>query len=220
MHPSLALIFRRALVLVTLALCISVVAPAAEASQQGEAFIASNIQKGMAILNDRGLSESQRREGFSHFLIGLTDMKRIALYTLGQYRRGASPADLEAFQSAFQDYASAVYQSYFSRYSGQSLKVIGSMPGTSSTNEVVRTQLIDPNERGQQPAEVDFRVYFDRGAPAVLDFSYGGIWLAETERNDFTGFLGQNGGDIHALVNHLTEMARQFRSGGRPGRQE
>lgn len=221
MRPSLALLFRRALVLVTLALCISVIAPAAEASPQGENYISSNIQRGMAILNDRSLSEAQRREGFSHFLIGLTDMKRIALYTLGQYRRGASPSDVEAFQAAFQDYASAVYQSYFSRYSGQTLKVIGSMPGTSSTNEVVRTQLIDPNERGgQQPAEVDFRVYFDRGAPAVLDFSYGGIWLAETERNDFTGFLGQNGGDLHALITHLTDMARQFRSGGRPNRQE
>lgn len=207
-------LLRRALVLITLALAVTVLAPAAEASTQGEQFIANNVQKGLSILNDRSLSEAQRRDQFAHFLVTLTDMKRIALYTLGQYRRGAAPSDIDAFSNAFQDYAVAVYQSYFARYSGQTLKVIGSAPGSSSTNEIVRTVLIDPTEHnGQQPPEVDFRVYYDRGAPVVLDFSYGGIWLAETERNDFSGFLGQNGGDLHALVNHLGQLARQFRSG-------
>jgi phospholipid transport system substrate-binding protein len=217
MRP-LALLLRRALVLATLALAVSVLAPAAEASTQGEQFIANNVQKGLSILNERGLSDAQRREQFSRFLLNLTDMKRIALYTLGQYRRGASQADLDQFSNAFQDYAVSVYQSYFARYSGQTLKVIGSAPGSSSTNEIVRTVLVDPSDRtGQPPPEVDFRVYFDRGAPTVLDFSYGGIWLAETERNDFSGFLGQNGGDIHALVSHLGVLARQFRSGPRQG---
>jgi phospholipid transport system substrate-binding protein len=217
MRP-LAILLRRALVLVTLALAVSVLAPAAEASTQGEQFIANNVQRGLSILNDRSLSQAQRRDQFSRFLLNLTDMKRIALYTLGQYRRGASQADLDQFSNAFQNYAVAVYQSYFERYSGQTLKVIGSAPGSSSTNDVVRTVLVDPSDRtGQPPPEVDFRVYYDRGGPSVLDFSYGGIWLAETERNDFSGFLGQNGGDIHALVNHLGDLARQFRSGPRQG---
>jgi phospholipid transport system substrate-binding protein len=218
MRSSLALVLRRALVIVTLALAVSVFAPAAEASTQGETYISANVQKGLSILNDRSLSEDQRRVQFSHFLLTLTDMKRIALYTLGQYRRGASQTQLDEFSSAFQDYAVAVYQSYFARYSGQTLKVVGSAPGSSSTNEIVRTVLIDPNERnGQPPPEVDFRVYYDRGPPIVLDFSYGGIWLAETERNDFSGFLGQNGGDIHALILHLGQLTKQFRSAPRQG---
>ena len=214
MRLSLAAFPRHARILVTLALAVSVLAPAAEASPQGEQFIANNVQKGLSLLNDRSLSEVQRRDQFSHFVINLTDMKRIALFTLGQYRRGASQADLDQFSSAFQDYAVAAYQSYFGRYSGQTLKVVGSVPGSSSTNEVVRTVLVDPNDRsGQQPPEIDFRVYFDHGTPAVLDFSYAGIWLAETERNDFDGFLGQNGGNIHALVDHLGVLVRQFKAG-------
>src|SRR5215467_66878 len=163
MRSPLPLFLRRALVLITLALALSVLAPAAEASTQGEQFIANNVQKGLSILNDRALSEAQRRNQFSRFLLNLTDMKRIALYTLGQYRRGASQGDLDQFSNAFQDYAVAVYQSYFARYSGQTLKVIGSAPGSSSTNDIVRTVLVDPNDRtGQPPPEVDFRVYFDR----------------------------------------------------------
>ena len=217
MQTYLGILARHALVIVTMALAISVLAPAAEATSQtqSEQYIDQNIQKGLSILNNRSLSEAQRREQFSHFVLNLTDMHRIALYTLGQYRRGASQADLDQFTQAFQDYATAVYQSYFSRYSGQKLQVIGSAPGSSPTNSIVRTVLIDPNQKGQEP-EVDFRVYTDRGQPQVLDFSYGGIWLAETERNDFTGFLGQNGGDLRTLIAHLNQLAQQFRTGQAP----
>jgi phospholipid transport system substrate-binding protein len=215
MRSYFRILARHTLVAVTLALTLSVLAaPAAEAATPAEQYISQNIQHGLGILNNRSLSVAQRRDQFAHFLVNLTDMKRIALYTLGQYRRSASPADLDAFSAAFENYATAVYQSYFSRYSGQTLQILGSSPGSSDNNSIVRTVLIDPTDKsGQQPPEVDFRVYTDRGAPVVLDFSYGGIWLAETERNDFTGFLGQNGGDIHALINHLTQLAQQFRSG-------
>jgi phospholipid transport system substrate-binding protein len=217
MRTYLGTLARHALVIVTMALAISVLTPAAEASStQSEQYISDNIQKGLSILNNRSLSETQRRDQFSHFLLNLTDMKRIAMYTLGQYRRGASQADLDQFASAFQDYATAVYQSYFTRYSGQTLKVIGSAPGSSPTNSIVRTVLNDPTDRNGQQPEVDFRVYTDKGSPTVLDFSYGGIWLAETERNDFSGFLGQNGGDLHALITHLGQLSQQFRSGQVP----
>jgi phospholipid transport system substrate-binding protein len=213
MRSYFRILARHLLVAATLALTISVLAPAAEASTPSEQFISQNIQRGLGILNNKSLSEAQRRDQFAHFLVTLTDMKRIALYTLGQYRRGASPADLDAFSAAFENYATAVYQSYFSRYTGQTLQIVGSSPGSSDTNSIVRTVLVDPNDRNGQPPEVDFRVYTDRGGPVVLDFSYGGIWLAETERNDFTGFLGQNGGDLHALITHLGQLAQQFRSG-------
>ncbi len=98
-------------------------------------------------------------------------MKRIADFTLGQYRRTASPADLAAFEGAFQNYAIAVYQSYFTKYAGQTLKVTGSQARTPD-DFIVATQLIDPNDHsGQQPLEVDFRVRTDTGKPVVVDFS-------------------------------------------------
>src|ERR1022692_4931365 len=87
----------------------------ARAANAAEAFVDDNIHKGLDILNNKTLSTEQRRSQFEGFLLGLTDMKRIADFTLGQYRRGASPADLAAFDAAFQTYAVAVYQSYFAR---------------------------------------------------------------------------------------------------------
>ncbi|HEX4118634.1 MAG TPA: ABC transporter substrate-binding protein [Rhizomicrobium sp.] len=177
-----------------------------------EDYVQNNINKGLAILNNKQLAAEQRRTQFETFLLGLTDMKRIADFTLGQYRRTANPAELVAFEGAFQNYATAVYQSYFAKYAGQTLKVTGSQARTPD-DFIVATQLIDPSDHsGQEPLEVDFRVRTDTGKPVVVDFSVAGIWLALEERDQFTAFLGQNNGNIPMLVSHLSELAKQFRN--------
>ncbi len=203
-------ITRRAVVALGLLMAVPAL-PAAAATNPAEQFIADNIHKGFDLLNNKSLSPVQRRAQFEQFLLGIADMKRIAVFTLGNYRRSASPADLEAFDTAFQNYAVSVYQSYFSKYAGQSLKVTGSQV-RSADDVVVQTQLIDPNDRsGQPPVEVDFRVRTDTGRPVVTDVAYSGIWLALEERDQFTAFLGQNGGNLRTLVNHLNELARQYK---------
>jgi phospholipid transport system substrate-binding protein len=209
-------IARRAAIALLVAAGTSLFAQASQAATPAETYVSDNVQRGLAILNNHGISDGQRREQFEHFLLGLTDMRRIALFTLGQYRRSASPAEQDAFAQAFQNYATAVYQSYFSRYAGQTLQVTGSV-SNGPGDDVVRTAMIDPNEQnGQQPLEVDFRVNTQGPKPVVLDFSVGGIWLALEERDQFTAFLGQNGGDIKALIAHLGDLAKQFRNGGPP----
>ncbi|HEY2835768.1 MAG TPA: ABC transporter substrate-binding protein [Rhizomicrobium sp.] len=196
---------------VTLAAGLSVTSPVM-AANPAEEFVQENIHRGLEILNNKQLPADQRRTQFEGFLLGLTDMKRIADFTLGQYRRSASPADVTAFEVAFQNYAVAVYQSYFTKYAGQTLKVTGSQARTPD-DFIVATQLIDPNDSGQQPLEVDFRVRTDSGKPVVVDFSVAGIWLALEERDQFTAFLGQNNGNVRTLITHLSDLAKQFRTG-------
>lgn len=196
--------------LMCLALCAGGAA-AASAPPPAEAYVQANVQIGLALLNNHTESTDQKREHFEHFILGLTDMKRIANFTLGQYKRTATPQEQEAFAAAFQNYAVAVYQSYFAKYSGQTLRVTGSQqraPGDT----IVTTQLIDPNDKsGQQPLEVDFRVLSDAGRLVVIDFSVAGIWLALEERDQFSAFLGQNNGSIPTLISHLRELAKTYK---------
>jgi phospholipid transport system substrate-binding protein len=204
---------RRSLLALAALLPLALATPAAAAGNAAENYVTDNIHKGLELLNNRSLSAPQKREQFESFLIGLTDMKRIAMFTLGQYRRTASPADLDAFAAAFQNYAAAVYQSYFAKYAGQTLKVTGSTERAPG-DFIVATALIDPNDKsGQPPLEVDFRVRTDAGKPVVVDFSVAGIWLALEERDQFTAFLGQNNGNITALIGHLADLAKQYRNG-------
>jgi phospholipid transport system substrate-binding protein len=175
-----------------------------------EALVANNIHKGLEILNDTKLSAAQRRGEFQTFLLGVTDMKRIAIFTLGQYGRTASPADKDAFGAAFQDYAVAVYQSYFDKYAGQTLQVTGSSERAPG-DFIVATNMIDPADHsGHTPLSISFRVRTDTGTPVIVDFSVEGIWLALEERDQFSAFLGQNGGSIAALISHLNELRSKF----------
>ena len=184
---------------------------AANAPPPAEAYVQSNVQAGLSILNSRASSTEQKREQFEHFILGLTDMKRIANFTLGQYRRSATPQEQDAFAAAFQNYAIAVYQSYFSKYSGQTLKVTGSQEH-SAGDTIVTTQMIDPNDRsGQQPLQVDFRVLNDGNRLVVIDFSVAGIWLALEERDQFSSFLGQNDGSIPTLISHLKALTKTYK---------
>lgn len=206
-------ILRRAFLALAVGAAASLMASLPAQANPAEDYVQNNINKGLAILNNHQLAADQRRAQFETFLLGLTDMKRIADFTLGQYRRTASPADLAAFEAAFQNYATAVYQSYFSKYAGQTLKVTGSQT-RSADDFIVATQLVDPNDHsGQEPLEVDFRVRTDTGKPVVVDFSVAGIWLALEERDQFTAFLGQNNGNVRMLVSHLGDLAKQFRNG-------
>jgi len=197
---------RRALLLAALLSTSAVMtAGPAAAATVAESFVGENISKGLDILRDKKLTTVQRRDQFETLLLGLVDVRRIGLFTLGQYRRNAPPEDVEAFLNAFKNYATAAYQSYFARYTNQTLKVTGSTQRTP-TDFIVQTLLIDPNSN-QQPAEVDFRVRTDTGKPVLVDVAYQGIWLSLEERDQFVAFLGQNNGNIRTLIAHLSELA-------------
>ena len=183
----------------------------ASAATPAEAFIADNIQKGLSILNDRQLSEADRADRFQQLLLGLTNTKRIAAFTLGQYVRTAPQADRDEFAAAFQDYSIAVYRSYLAKYAGQSLKVTGSSQ-RAPDDFIVTTVMVDPNDRsGQRPLEVDFRVRTDSGRPELTDISVLGVWLALSQRDQFVAFLAQNNGDVKALTAHMRQTAAQYR---------
>lgn len=194
-----------------LPLLLSALAPAILANSANAApdvaatFVGDNIHKGLEILNDKKLTSVQRRDQFQDFLLTLIDVRRIALFTLGQYRRTAPPGDIEAFVNAFKNYAVASYQSYFERYTGQTLKVTGSIE-RAPTDYIVSTQLLDPSS-SEAPLDVDFRVRTDTGRPVLVDVAVGGIWLSLEERDQFVAFLGQNNGNIRSLIDHLSELA-------------
>jgi phospholipid transport system substrate-binding protein len=202
---SLPLMRRAVLAMAVLLAVPLLTARPAAAANVAEAFVGDNIHKGLEILNNKKLSTVQRRDQFETFLLGLVDVRRIGLFTLGQYRRTAPPEDVEAFVGAFKNYAVAAYQSYFAKYSGQTLKVTGSTE-RSPTDFIVATQLMDP-ATNQPPLEVDFRVRTDTGKPVLVDVSVSGIWLSLEERDQFVAFLGQNNGNVRTLIAHLSDMA-------------
>jgi len=185
----------------------------AQAATPAETYIQQNIDRGYTILNNTGLSQDARRSQFRDFMLGLTDMRRIAQFTLGQYANSASKAELDEYATAFGEYAISVYESRLGKYKGQTLKVTGSVE-RAADDIVVNADVVDPAKTGAQPIKAAFRVRkTSDGRSIVTDMQVEGIWLAISQRSDFTSFLQQNGGKVPTLTAHLRQQTDKIRSG-------
>jgi phospholipid transport system substrate-binding protein len=172
------------------------------AASPAEDFVATNIQAGFNILNDGGTAPAERRQRFADFLLGLTDVRRVAVFMLGRYAAGAAQSDLDGYIAAYQNYLVSTYQSYFQLYAGQSLKVV------SSRERAAGDFIVTANVVGQSgaPLDVDFRVRTDGAKPVLVDVAVAGVWLALAQRDQFLATLAQNNGDIKALTGHLQAL--------------
>jgi len=177
-----------------------------------ENAVRADVQRGMNILNDHSLSDAARRAQIRELFTSLTDIRRIALFTLGPMRQYAKPAQIDQFVDAFRNYAVAAYEAQLTDYSGQYLRVTGSIQ-TAPDNYIIKTVLVDPkgtSRRQAEPIEVDLRVANDNGRYVVTDLGVGGIWLALEERDQFTAFLEDHSGDFGALIVHLKVLTERL----------
>src|SRR4051794_25906898 len=172
------------------------------AANAAEDFVAGSILKGFDILNDASAGAAERRQRFATFLLGLTDVRRVALFLLGPYAAKSAPADIDDYVAAYREYIMSVYQAYFALYAGQSLRVTSSREHAPG-DVIVSTEMTG----GNGGAPIDFRVRTDGATPLLLDVAVGGVWLALAQRDQFTSVLAQNNGDVKALAAHLRRIA-------------
>jgi phospholipid transport system substrate-binding protein len=188
-----------------LALLVAIGISGARAANPAESFVQSGIERSYAILNDDSLSGTARQEQFRALLLSIVDIRRVALFTLGPYARNASQGDLDAFQRAFADFLTVVYQRGLETYS--SPKITGSTE-RAADDVIVNVTANSPNGRGS----LAFRVRSANGsAPLVTDLQVEGAWLAINQRSDFTAYLQQHGGDLAALAAELDKRTAQVR---------
>lgn len=180
-------------------------------------FVQDSVTAGLAILNDVNLTKGQKDTQFRTFLLSLTDLGRIADYTLGPAKQTTSPADLAAFEDAFRRFALATYETEFTKFSGQTLKVVREIP-ISPNVTMVTTQLIDPHARQRQkPIEVDFRIFGSRGYFSIGDVTVMDVDLAITAQDQFHEFLWQHNDNVRALTAELTRRTDRMTATGLVG---
>ena len=151
-------------------------------------------------------------------MLSATDMQRIARFTLGAYADNASASELRNFEDAFIEHDLVLYSAWLSRYKGQLFHVAGSAK-RAPDDIVVKADFVIPADPNGPHSEVDFQVRKRAdGRSVITDIRVEGIWLAVSERGEFTGFLESHHGSIAALTHHLQSVARQIFTGrGQPG---
>ena len=200
------------LILVSAAICTVAMLTAAPAlaSSPAETFVQQNVDKGIAILKDKSMDDSDRRAAIRKLLANLLDTKKIGLFALGAARDTAPQGVLDAYVSAFNDFMIASYVSRLDGYGGQSLNVTSSVERAPG-DFIVTAVLVDPSAPADpDPVKIVFRVLDENGALALVDASIAGVWLGLAQRDDFGGYLSQHQGSIPALTAHLQAMTANF----------
>lgn len=196
---------------VTLALNVPQAHAASGSGEQdqiaAENYVRGNLEKGLAVLNNRSVPDTERGAQLRAFLNSLIDTRRLALFSLGLGTQSATPAQIDKFVGTFGDYAISYYETMLLKYySGQTVRVTGCSKDDSNDFEVM-VELLGPagqqDQSQKQPIEVDFRLVDAGGHFSVTDVAVAGVWLGEQERGRIYDYLLQTNGNIGGVIARL-----------------
>jgi phospholipid transport system substrate-binding protein len=175
----------------------------AAADDGARAFTQTLIDKGFGILRDTRMDKASRVAGFNAFVVQHMDARKTALFTLGNYRRGAPDGVVEPFVEAFTAYSTAIYGAHLVDYAASTLRVTGDV--TNKPGDVTVMTLAEGGTL-REPLRIAFRLAAD-GALQNHRRTGRGIWLSVEQREQFASVLAQNRGDIASLTASLKDRA-------------
>ena len=182
--------------------------------QPAEILVQQNVDQGIAILRDSALAPQQRADKVRALLKEMVDTKRVALFTLGTYARSASPAELQTFQTAFSGYTTELLLRNVADNPDERISVTGST-ARSQDDVIVSAKLFGSMRTNGAPVNLAFRVRKNEtGAETVVDVQVEGVWLALSQRDDFSAWLQQHQGDVTGLAHELETRSEKISHDG------
>lgn len=189
-----------------IALCAATFAATpAHADENAELFVARILEEANDVFE--APDRAARDAGVERLVDAYVDMKRVAMFVLGQYARQITDEQKALYFPLFRRYSTTIYQEALAEYSGQRLEVTGSVD--RAANDIVVSSKIADAKPGDQLAELTFtwRVYRSAdGKMAVVDSGADGVWLAIEQQSQFKSVIANNGGGnagIDALIADL-----------------
>ncbi|GBU12290.1 ABC transporter substrate-binding protein [Enterobacterales bacterium] len=140
-------------------------------------------------------------------LLPFVQIKYAGALVLGRYYKDATPAQREAYFSAFGDYLQQAYGQALALYNNQSYTVQPEQPYANQDIIAIRVTIVDPN--GRPPVRLDFqwRKNTKTGDWQAYDMIAEGVSMISTKQNEWADILRQKG--IDGLTERLKQAAAQ-----------
>ena len=185
--------------------------PAARADPTSAAtFVQLSVDKEFAILNDTSVAQQERETRSRALLRSIIDIKRVAMFALGPYARDASDKQIDDFVNAFSDYFLNMFHSDLGQGSGGGTIAITGATARGVDNVIVTASVAGAGTRSPtgMPMNLAFRVRKNAaGNDTIVDVLVGAISMAVTQRDEFSSFLQQHGGNMDQLSEELEKRA-------------
>jgi len=162
-----------------------------------KAFIQQSGQQLQSIINSSA-PQAQKADQLRQLVNSIVAVDRVGDYVLGRYLNVATPQQHAQFQQLFHQLLSYNITYQITAYQGVTVTVNG--VAQQSNDMVVDTTVASP---GRQPAVVGWAVDEINGSPKIVDVIVAGTSLRITTRNDYSGVITDNGGQVSALLNAM-----------------
>ena len=173
-------------------------------------FVKALGDRAINLLTQSKVSDEQQETRFRLLLREGFAVDKIGRFVLGKYRRKATSEELDEFLKLFEDYIVSLYSSAFRNYSGETFAVSRVVKTRSARDTMVVTHInpeTDPN-----PTKVVFQVRYSKDVYKILDVKIQGVSMIVTQRDEFTGFIRNNGGKVSALITALRKKTEALKT--------
>ena len=174
-----------------------------ENSSDPKEFIQEIVDDAKKILVATNSSE-YKTEKLAEIAKAKVDIRGIALYSLGSYRKQLSKNELNEYFVLFEAYFLKSFTSRLTVYSDPKINVI-SAEKKSEKYTIVSSILIATNKKPE--VKIEWRVYTkDPNNLLIRDLIVEGLSLARTQKEEFSSIIESNDGNIKALFIKLKEF--------------
>ena len=150
-------------------------------------------------------SKEFKTKKLSEMALKTVDIKGVAYYSLGNYRKELNDEQMKEYLSLFEKYFLKSFTSRLTDYSDPKIEVL-STDVLNTKYTIVKSLLLATDKK---PAvNIEWRVYTKNpDKPLIRDLIIEGLSLARTQKEEFASVIETNNGDITKLFITLKEFA-------------
>jgi len=172
-------------------------------SSDPKQFIQEIVDEAKKILIETNTKEFKTTK-LSEMALRTVDIKGVAYYSLGHYRKELNDKQLKEYLALFEKYFLKSFTSRLTDYSEPKIDVV-STEVLNPKYTIVKSILIATDKK---PAvNIEWRVYTKNpDKPLIRDLIIEGLSLARTQKEEFASVIESNNGDVTKLFITLKEF--------------
>ena len=172
-------------------------------SNEAKQFIFEIVTETKKILNSN-LDKDSKSKQLEEIALKTVDIKGIAYYTIGNYRKKLEGETKQKYLNLFEKYFLKSFTSRLTDHSNPKIEVLEAEV-LNSKYTIIKSVLLATTERPE--VKIDWRVYTkDPNRLLIRDLSIEGLSLARTQKEEFAAILESNNGELSELFAKLEEF--------------
>ena len=172
-------------------------------SSDPKQFIQEIVDEAKQILVDSNPKEYKTKK-LSEIALKTVDIKGVAYYTLGNYRKELSDKQMEEYLDLFEKYFLKTFTSRLTDYSEPKIDVL-SAEVLNPKYTIVKSLLLGTDKKPE--VNIEWRVYTKNpDKPLIRDLIIEGLSLARAEKEQFASVIETNNGEVTKLFITLKEF--------------